>query len=205
MIKNIVFDLGGVVITIDHEEALRRFTSLGLTNAETLFNPYTQLGINGDLEEGKITADEYQKELSRIIGRDVSHKECAYAWQGYLKEVPSRNLKTLLKLRSQGYRVILLSNTNPFMMEWGMSPAFDSAGHSIQFYFDALYLSYQEKMMKPDVSFFMRVLINENILPEETLFVDDGARNVATASQLGIKTYCPENGSDWTLEIYNYL
>jgi putative hydrolase of the HAD superfamily len=68
-----------------------------------------------------------------------------------------------------------------------------------------MYLSYQMKVMKPDETFFRRVLMSEKIIPSETLFVDDGPRNVAAASQIGIRTFCPENGSDWTNAIYDYL
>ena len=60
MIKNIVFDLGGVIMTIDQEEAVRRFKELGLANAERHLDPYTQTGIFGDIEEGKITAEDFR-------------------------------------------------------------------------------------------------------------------------------------------------
>jgi len=73
------------------------------------------------------------------------------------------------------------------------------------YYFDACYLSYQMKMMKPSEEIFRKVLMSEKIFPCETLFVDDGPRNVAMASQLGINTFCPENGEDWTEKIYEYL
>ena len=86
-----------------------------------------------------------------------------------------------------------------------MSPRFDGEGHGIDHYMDACYLSYQMKVMKPEDSFFRRVLMAEQIFPHETLFVDDGPRNVAAASQIGIRTFCPENGADWTKEIENYL
>lgn len=105
------------------------------------------------------------------------------------------------RLRQEGYRVILLSNTNPFMMSWALSPDFDGQGHSLEDYMDELYLSYKCKVMKPSPELFRQVLLGEQILPEETLFVDDGPRNVAAASQLGIHTYCPENGADWTKEL----
>jgi putative hydrolase of the HAD superfamily len=56
--------------------------------------------------------------------------------------------------------------------------------------------------MKPDPLIFSKMLMGEQILPEETLFVDDGPRNVAAASQMGMFTLCPENGSDWTKEVF---
>ena len=205
MIKNLIFDLGGVIITLAPEEALRRFKSLGLENAEEQMDIYTQTGIFGQLEEGKISAETFREELSRQVGREVTYDECRHAWLGYVKEVPQRNLDVLQRLRSEGYRLILLSNTNPFMMSWVRSPEFDGHGHSIDYYMDACYLSYQLGVMKPDTEFFHKVLMTEKIMASESLFLDDGARNVATASQMGMRTYCPENGADWTSKIYEYL
>ena len=131
--------------------------------------------------------------------------ECAFAWQGYCGELPQRNLDTLIALREQGYRLMLMSNNNPFVMGWAQSDQFDGNGHGIGDYFDALYVSYQHGIMKPDLAFFKKVLDTERILPEETLFVDDGWRNVEAARQLSIQTFCPKNGEDWTKEIYEYL
>ena len=205
MIKNIIFDFGGVIITLDQPQAVRRFKELGLKDAEKHLDPYTQKGIFGDLELGKITADEFQEELSKLIGRQISFEECRHAWVGYCGELPQRNLEALLRLRKEGYRVIMLSNTNPFMMSWAESADFDGTGHGVSHYFDATYKSYQVKMMKPDTNFFHHVLMNERIFPENTLFVDDGPRNVAVASQMGIHTFCPQNGADWTSDIYKYL
>lgn len=205
MIKNLIFDLGGVIITLAPEEALRRFKSLGLENAEEQMDIYTQTGIFGQLEEGKISSEAFREELSRQVGREVTYDECRHAWLGYVKEVPQRNLDALLRLRSEGYRIILLSNTNPYMMSWVRSTEFDGHGHSIDYYMDACYLSYQLGVMKPDTEFFHRVLMTEKIMASETLFIDDGPRNVATASQMGIRTYCPQNGADWTTTIYKYI
>ncbi len=205
MIKNIIFDLGGVIITLDHQYAVKCFERLGLANAAQQLDPYTQGGMFGDLEEGKINASEFIDKLSNECGRQLSYEECLHAWLAYRKELPQRNLKALRHLRKEGYRLILLSNTNPFMMHWANGDNFDGNGHSISDYFDALYMSYKVGMMKPDPMFFRKVLMDEKILAEETLFVDDGPRNVAAASQLGIYTYCPENGADWTQEIHAYL
>ena len=205
MIKNLIFDLGGVIITLAPEEALRRFKSLGLENAEEQMDIYTQTGIFGQLEEGKISAETFREELSRQVGREVTYDECRHAWLGYVKEVPQPNLDVLQRLRNEGYRLILLSNTNPFMMSWVRSPEFDGHGHSIDYYMDACYLSYQLGVMKPSTQFFHEVLMAEKIMASESLFLDDGARNVATASQMGMRTYCPENGADWTSKIYEYL
>lgn len=205
MIRCILFDLGGVVITIDQDQAVRRFKEIGLKDAEKRLDPYTQSGIFGDLEAGAITAEQFREELSKLVGRELTFQECRYAWTGYCKEVPQRNLETLLKLREQGYRIVLLSNTNPYMMDWALSNDFDGDGHSLNYYFDELYMSFQVKLMKPNDLFYRHVLRKEKLFPQECLFVDDGPRNVAAASQIGIHTYCPKNGADWTKDIYEYL
>lgn len=205
MIKNIIFDLGGVIMTIDQDEALRRFKALGLADAERHLDPYTQTGIFGDVEEGKITADEFRCELCKLVGRELTFEECKHAWLGYRKDVPRRNLDLLERLRSESYRLILLSNTNPFMMDWGLSKDFDGKGRSLNDYFDALYLSFKIGVMKPDAAFFKYVLDNEGIRPEESVFVDDGTRNIEAAKGLGFHTFCPVNGSDWTDVFSEYL
>jgi len=205
MIKNIVFDLGGVVITLDPQQAANRFELLGLKNAMQHLDSYTQQGIFGDLEAGDIDAETFRRKFSEMVGHNVTHQQCAYAWQGYAKEVPQRNLDALKRLRQEGYRLILLSNTNPYMMEWVDSTGFDGHGHSVTYYFDAIYLSYRMNVMKPSDEIFMRMLMGERISPSECLFLDDGPRNVAAASQRGMKTYCPGNGEDWTQAIYDYL
>lgn len=205
VIKNIVFDLGGVIMTLDPAEALRRFKALCLSDAERYLDSYTQSGIFGNLEEGKITAEDFRSKLSSLTGHELTFDECKHAWLGYRKDVPQRNLDLLKELRAKDYRLILLSNTNPFMMDWALSSEFDGKGSSLNDYFDALYLSYRLGIMKPAPDFFRQVLDNESILPEETLFVDDGPRNVEAAGKLGFITMCPDNGSDWTGELRSLL
>ena len=175
-ITTVLFDLGGVILTLDQSQAIERFKALGVEDAEKRLDPYEQSGIFGDLEEGKITAEDFRRELSKIIGREATISECEYAWQGYAKELPQRNLDTLQRLREKGYRVLLLSNTNPFMMAWAESEKFDGKGHPLSYYFDACYLSYKMKMMKPSEMVFREVLRREKTFASNVLFVDDGPR-----------------------------
>lgn len=205
MIRNIVFDLGGVIMTICQEEAIKRFKSIGLKNVEDYLNPYTQTDIFGDIEEGKISAEQFREKLSELIGKEVTYEECKFAWLGYRQDVPLRNLDILRKLKVQGYKLILLSNTNPFMMSWGLSGEFDGNGNSLESYFDSLYLSYKLGVMKPNKKIFQYIIDNEKIQPGESLFIDDGERNINAARLLGFKTLCPINGEDWTKELIELL
>lgn len=204
-IKNILFDLGGVIMTIDQPSAVMRFREIGLADAEKRLDPYTQSGIFGDLEEGKITAGEFISGMEKLTGRKLTFDECKYAWRGYTKEVPARNIKALDKLRAEGYRLILISNTNPFMMDWAMSNDFSGDGRSLAEFFDAMYMSYKMKVMKPDERMFREIMKKEKIKPEETLFVDDGPKNISVGRKLGFHTFQPENGKDWTGKIMDTL
>jgi len=205
MVKTIIFDLGGVIITLDQNKAISRFKEIGVNDIAEWLNPYRQSGIFGDLELGRINVGTFRAELAKMAGCDISVAQCNYAWQGYVGEVPQRNLEALRKLRAEGYRLVLLSNTNPCMMEFVLSNRFDGHGHSLADYMDAMYMSYEVGYMKPDSNFFHHVLMSEQLMPEDALFVDDGPHNVAVASQMRMRTFCPENGADWTEEIYKYL
>lgn len=198
MIKNIAFDLGGVVLALDYEGAVRHFEEIGLKDARRHLDVYQQHGIFGQLEEGSITAEEFRIELGRLIGHDVSRQACHDALHAYVGSVPRRNLDMLRLLRRKGYQLCLLSNTNPYMMQWALSSDFDGDGHPISFYFDRLYLSYECRVMKPDARIFQMMLDGQHATADETLFIDDGPKNVAAASRLGIHTLCPQNNEDWT-------
>ena len=202
---NIAFDLGGVVIALSYENAIRRFEEIGLTDARQHLDAFHQHGIFGDLERGRISAEVFREELSKIIGRQLTMDECFYAWHGYVESVPQRNLDMLLRLRQQGYKVCLLSNTNPFMMQWACSPAFDGGHYPIGYYFDRLYLSYECKVMKPSPEIFRMMLEGQQATADETLFIDDNPNNCAAAEVLGIHTLCPQNNEDWIPALKAYL
>lgn len=204
-IKRIAFDFGGVIIRQNQQQAVERFKQIGLLDAEERLGAYTQQGIFGQLEEGKITAEDFRWQLSLLIGRAVTIEDCSYAWRGYCDELPQRNLEALQRLRREGYGLSILSNTNPFMMDWALSQDFDGNGHSLADYVDALYLSYQMKVMKPSAEIFRRVLEAEGVRPEELLFIDDSSHNISAAQELGITTFQPVNGEDWTEELFQLL
>lgn len=205
MIKTILFDMGGVVITLAQPQAIERFKALGLKDAEQRLDAYTQQGIFGDLEAGRITDEDFRRELSILVGRELTWQECCHAWKGYCGDVPKRNLRKMKELRERGYRVVLLSNTNPYMMSWVMSNEFDGEGHSLAYYLDAAYESYKCGAMKPDAKFFNAVMEGERLIPSETLFLDDGPRNIEAAKALGIQTLLVENGEDWTERLEDLL
>ena len=203
-ITNIAFDLGGVVLALSLDGAIREFERIGLHDARQRLDAFQQRGIFADLESGRINAETFRQELSRMIGRELTTTDCYNAWHGYVDHVPQRNLDMLRLLRNQGYKVCLLSNTNPFMMMWA-GVDFDGQGHPIGHFFDNMYLSYECGIMKPAPEIFQMMLRGQQALAKETLFVDDSPANCEAAARLGIHTLCPHNNEDWTSMLQDYL
>ena len=100
MIKNIVFDFGGVIVDIDRDKAVQAFIKLGLTDADSRLDKYHQTGIFQELEEGKLSADEFRKQLGDLCERELTMEETKQAWLGFFNEVDLRKLDYMLELRS---------------------------------------------------------------------------------------------------------
>lgn len=196
MIKDIVFDFGGVLTTIDPNVALQRFAALGVNNPGEMINSYCQKGAFFALENGDITAQEFSNEISAMCGREITLEEAKHAWMGFIVEVHTTLLEYLQTLRGK-YRLSVLSNTNPFIQSWACSTEFTPEGKSLKDYFDGLFFSFELNSSKPGHEIYQKMLEKGNMVAGETLFLDDGEKNINAAAELGIKTLKVENGSDW--------
>ena len=204
MIKDIVFDFGGVLTTIDTDRALARFNELGLANPKDYINSYCQKGPFFALENGDIDAGEFCDELGKLCKRSITYDDAKYAWCGFITEVHESFLEFLQPLRST-YRLSVLSNTNPFIQGWARSPQFTSCGKSLDDYFDMLFLSYCMKCSKPGEEIYRKMLADGGMVAGETLFIDDSDKNLEAAARVGIKTLKVENGEDWRGKMLQFL
>lgn len=196
-LKNIIFDLGGVIINLDHDQAVRSFESIGVEDAAELIDPYEQKGIFQELETGHIGVEEFCDKLREHTGKDLPFEDIKKAWMGFIVDTPQYKLDYIWDLRKQ-YKLYLLSNTNPIIqLEWAQTERFTEAGRPINAYFDKLYTSYEIGITKPDRRIFDFMIRDSGIDPAESLFVDDGKKNIEIAEQLGFHTYQPQNGEDW--------
>lgn len=196
MIKNILFDMGGVVFRQNSEEAYRRFREAGIDPAYYM-GDYGQKDFFLDVETGKIDVDEFCRRMAIASGREViSREEAQYCWLGFIRDVPLERLHNLLYLKEH-YHTCLLSNTNPFIMDFTRSNAFSPEGKGISYYFDTLFCSYEMKAYKPNLDIFLKALSADNMKAEETIFVDDSLRNIEAAESLGIHGLHVEPDEDW--------
>ncbi|WP_297718055.1 HAD family phosphatase [uncultured Porphyromonas sp.] len=197
MIKNILFDFGGVFVRLNREEAVRRFQALGVHDADELLDPYQQQGLFLKLEEGQYGKAEFTVTLNRTYGLDLSEGEVGHALMGFLEEVQQYKFRYIREELPKELRLLGISNINPFIWEYARSGEMIDGGYSVDDFFEKVYPSYEYGLCKPDKSFFDLIVKESDIRPEETLFIDDGPGNTAVARELGFVTYCPENGEDW--------
>lgn len=208
MIRNLIFDMGGVILPMQSiEEPMRRFAQLGLTRnqAEQCFGLYGQQGIFREAETGERSAEAFLEAYRELTGRATTFDEVSWAWLGFVHEPPVERLHELDRLRGEGYHVALLSNTNPFIMRHCESPAFSPLGKGIASHFDRLFYSYRLGACKPDPSAFERMLQQGGYVAAESLFLDDAMHNVEAARALGMHAlHVPEN-RDWAQPLRRYL
>lgn len=204
MIDTVIFDLGGVIVNIDRDCSVKAFQALGLKDAGTYLDPYHQSGIFLELEDGRLDADEFCERLGQLCGRPVSFLQAQEAWMGFISGVPGERLAYVESLRKD-YQVCLLSNTNPFIMEWARSARFTPQGRALDVFFDQLFISYQMKCVKPHRQIFLQVLDTLGAKPEHILFVDDGPANIETAKDMGFLTLMPVNGTNWIPDVQKVL
>lgn len=187
-IRNLLFDLGGVIINLDRQRCVDALTALGDEKADEMLDLSVQRGTLMDLEEGKISPSDFFKCMRQKIGKAVSDEEIVHALNELLIGIPLDRLTLLRKLR-QRFNVMMLSNTNPIMFDTKIAECFAQEGLSITDYFDDVYLSYRLKSCKPDIAIFKKVIELSRIVPQETLFFDDSQKNLDAAASLGFKTF----------------
>lgn len=188
MIKNLLFDLGGVIIDIDRNRCVEALEKLGVADADSLLGKYVQSGIFADLESGNISASEFRDALRRHAGNTaLTDSDIDTAFQKFLIGLPEHRLEELRLLRME-FGVYLLSNTNPIMWNDSIARLFRSEGKEREDYFDGMETSFEARVMKPDAAIFRYTVEKLGIRPEETLFIDDSQANLDAASALGFHT-----------------
>ena len=196
-IKNIVFDLGGVLVDLDFKAAINGLQKAGFANVKEQLQTLHQGGIFQKFELGEMSADEFRTAIRENSTVELTDEEVDKLWNAMLLEIPREKLELILDLRGK-YMVYLLSNTNSIHWDYVCKNAFNYRGFRVKDYFEETFLSYEMHLAKPDKAIFEKVLQDANLLPEETLFIDDSEANCKAASELGIHTHHYHIGDDLT-------
>lgn len=188
-VKNLVFDLGGVILDLSVDHTLEYFSRLSKMPKERVQEIYISTPGFLQYEKGEIDDRAFRnfvRETFSTTAEDAVIDDC---WNAMLRGIPSVKLDLLIRLQGE-FRVFLLSNTNAIHLEHineFMLPK-DRQMKSLDGYFHKAYYSHRMGKRKPDAEIFEQVLEENNLIPEQTLFLDDYDINIEGAKSLGIKT-----------------
>lgn len=186
-VKNIVFDLGGVIINLNQDLTHRAFQQLFPDNFESMYQEMLSINLFEEYEVGNISSLEFIAQFQKF-NSSITIQEIEKAWNSMLLDIPKERMQLIAQLRTN-YRVFLLSNTNEIHFNYIHQYAQGTLGIAdFKQQFEYAYLSHEVKMRKPSVHIFQYVLGHSKLIPEETLFIDDTLEHILTAKQLGIKT-----------------
>jgi HAD superfamily hydrolase (TIGR01509 family) len=187
-IKNIIFDLGGVIINIDYQKAIDEFKKLSKADCTIEFNQKSQSGLFDDLETGRISEEAFRDKVRECYQVEGTDEEIDAAWNAMLLEIPAERVALLRELRKK-YKIFLLSNTNAIHLVGFNKIVKDSFGiPNLDALFDKTYYSHLVGERKPDATIFEKVLADNNLEREETLFIDDSIQHIESAKAIGLQT-----------------
>ncbi len=190
MINNILFDFGGVILNINHKLTEDAFRELGIENFEQLYSQAVQNQLFDKLEKGQISPGEFREEIRKIYY--LTDPQIDKAWNAILLDIPEERIKVLEAVKNN-YRTFLLSNSNAIHYDVYMAELKEKYGYEdFSPLFEKVYFSFQIGKRKPDNEIFEFVLKENNLIPEETLFIEDSIQHIKSAAGLGIQTYLLE-------------
>ena len=200
MIKNIILDFGDVLINLDKPATAREMAAFEFEKItpelDTLFKDY---------EKGFVESEAFLEHTGKLFPK-ASRQNLIDAWNAILLDFPEYRLTYLEALAaSKQYRLFLLSNTNDIHIEHEKEHMGKDRFNRFKNCFEVFYLSYEMGMRKPDSEIFEFVLDQNQLKPEETLFVDDTRENTDTAASLGIKTWHLQVGTEDFIELKKHL
>ncbi len=189
-IKNIIFDYGNVIFSINFAKVQQAFKALGISNVDEFYGHLQQDAIFDAFDRGQITAAQFRDRIREKAGRpELTDEVIDTAWNSILVGIADGNHELLLKLKEK-YRTFLLSNINDIHYQYIMKYlkrdfGFDNNDHL----FEKAYYSHFTGMRKPEKAIFEKVLNENGLKAEETLFIDDSPQHLEGAKALGIHTF----------------
>ena len=194
-IKNILFDLGGVLFHIDYQRTIDAFKSLGEADFERLFTQHQQNSLFDSFETGKISSKKFIETLQLSLP-NCRNEVVVKAWNAMLLGLPAKHLLLLEEL-SKKYRLFLLSNANKIHINFVNNHLSQKHNiESIDGYFEKAYYSHLIGMRKPHPSTFRWVLNNAGIKAGETLFIEDTRQHIVGAKEAGLQTLHVKSNAD---------
>jgi FMN phosphatase YigB (HAD superfamily) len=198
-IKNIIFDLGGVILNLDMQRTEEAFEAL-CPNKESYLKIRQELLDSGkffDIETGHIHEDDFIQSFRQANPLEVTEAQVRQAWSAMLLDMPAERIEVLRAVADAGYHVYLLSNINSIHLA-DVYKIIQAEHGDLDF--DALfkkpYYSHLIGHRKPNVETFEWVVKDAGVVAKETIFIDDNADNVKSAASIGLEVIHHPANSD---------
>lgn len=193
--KALIFDMGGVLIDLDMEACKMAFREgLGFAQIDQILDPCHQKGVIGDMEEGKVTADEFRNYVLAHSREGVAAEDVDKALYKILSSIEPYKID-MLRALSEKYDIYMLSNNNPIATKRA-SDMFAQMGFPMEENFKKCYLSFEMKMLKPSAEFYKAVMADIALPADEMIFIDDSKSNVEAAVAAGLPAVWYQPGTD---------
>lgn len=187
-IKNIIFDLGGVILNINYQLTEQAFIDLGVTDFRELYSQFHASRLFDDLETGRVSPEDFLAAMHQHVPHPVTDEQLLHAWNAMLLDFPLQRLQLLQQLR-QHYGVYLLSNTNAIHLQALNRILEETRGiSSLGAFFDKAYYSHLIGFRKPEREAYELILQENGLKAEETVFIDDTLPNIRGAEAVGLQT-----------------
>ncbi|MCP4520280.1 MAG: HAD family phosphatase [Cytophagales bacterium] len=187
-IKNIIFDLGDVIINIDFMLTFKAFEEVSPYTLDETINLFEKHKIYDVVERGGMNHAEFADFLKNIFKLELSDEEILKRWSALLLDIPKERIDLIQELQ-QKYRIFVLSNTSsPHIVDVNEILQKATGVQDLKDLCEKAYYSYDIAMRKPDAEIYEYVLKDSNLKAEETLFLDDNSDNIVGAQKLGIHT-----------------
>lgn len=191
--KNIIFDLGGVIINLDETKTVEKFAHVSPHPLSSIQQGILNFESYKQFEKGLITADVFREALRNEFEIKASDDEIDDCMNAMLLDIPIERIRLLESLKNSS-RLFLLSNTNQIHYTCFNKILKETTGDDqLDVYFEKAYYSHKVNMRKPDLEIFEMVLSENNLDPAETLFLDDNLSNLEGARPTGMNTFHVKN------------
>ncbi|MFD2933304.1 HAD family hydrolase [Spirosoma flavum] len=186
-LKNLIFDLGDVIIPIDLTAPVRNFAMLANLPEDEVRAIWKQHSIWDQYETGLIDDDAFRNHVRQLLKNDQWADEVIdTAWNTVLLDLPIERIKRIKELKST-YRLFLLSNTSPIHIRQVNRVLTGMDQPTLEELFERVFYSYDVRLMKPSPEIYRHVLAEAGLVAEETAFFDDNGANIKAAAELGIQ------------------
>lgn len=186
---SIIFDLGGVLWNISYQATATAFINLGFSDFNNWYSQANQKELFNKLETGKIAEHDFYQEVRNVSGLNLSNSEIENAWNAMLLDLPTERIELISEI-AQKKPIYLLSNTNEIHLKKIEELLKKKETNWDKFcgIFSKVYLSCRVGMRKPNEDIFFKVLNDNNLIANKTLFIEDSIQHIETAKKIGIQT-----------------